>query len=60
VENLKEKASKMAEEIGKKVEEKASNWSEIVKELIDDDCIVGDNTIIGDRITLKNCELRCW
>ncbi len=35
MENLKEKASKKADEIGNEVEEKASNWSEIVKELID-------------------------
>lgn len=35
MENLKEKSSKIADKIGKEVEEKASNWSEIVKELID-------------------------
>jgi hypothetical protein len=35
MENLKEKASKMADEIGQEGEEKVSKWSEIVKELVD-------------------------
>ena len=35
MENLKEKASKKADEIGKDVEQNASNWSEIVKDLVD-------------------------
>ncbi len=35
MENLKEKASKKAEDTGRVVEQKASNWSEIVKELVD-------------------------
>ena len=35
MENLKEKASKKAEDTGGEVEQKASNWSEIVKELVD-------------------------
>jgi hypothetical protein len=35
MENLKEKASETADEIGRKVEEKASAWSEIAKDLVD-------------------------
>ena len=35
MENLKEKTSKTADEIGKDVEQNASNWSEIVKDLVE-------------------------
>jgi len=35
MENLKDKASKKAEDTGREVEQKASNWSEIVKGLVD-------------------------
>jgi hypothetical protein len=35
MENLKEKTSKEAEEIGKEGEQKASNWSEMVKDFVD-------------------------
>jgi hypothetical protein len=44
MENLKEKASKAAAEVGKKVEEKASNWSEIAKELVDK--LTGNNMAV--------------
>ena len=35
MENIKEMASKAGEEIGKNIEENASVWSELIKELID-------------------------
>ena len=35
MENIEEKASHVAEEVGKNVEQNTSKWSELIKELVD-------------------------
>jgi hypothetical protein len=53
MENFKEKASETADEIGGNVEEKASAWSEIAKDLVDK--LTGKNMAV--TYTFDNLEI---